>query len=189
MNSYILGHRAYCTQAQTNLSPEVKQKISTTIDTVSASKKAVCEYLRDNPDATAKMANAFADNECTAISRVNDHLGIGIPMNSFRFTLRASLYHYYNTLIPEIAYHPFRVGAFSKFIEDHREVLLVFPVARGLTITVGELQFSVNRMNTAPTFIEFVEPDLSKVNMFYTLDKSSIRRLSEFQNDSHIASR
>ncbi len=58
--------------------------------------------------------------------------------------------------------------------------MLVFPEVNGLDLTVGDLKFSVNRLNAAPTFVQFVLKDLSNVRLFYTLEKSSIARLSEY---------
>lgn len=180
MNQYVLGYRVYVSEAQANLNPENEQILRTVIESVTASKEALCNFLEENPEATEKEAKAFIDKECSAISAVNDHFGIGIPMNSFRLTLKAAAHYYFNSVVPEVAHHSFRIHAFQKFIHQHQEVLLVFPEVYGLTFTVGDLQFSVNRLNAEPTFLEFVLDDLSKVRMFYTLDSSSIRRLSEY---------
>lgn len=180
MNSQVLGHRVYAAEAQAHLTTETEKKLLTVIDAVTASKQALCDYLRANPEATIRAANAFISGECSAISAVNDHFVIGIPMNSFRFTLRAAAYHYFNTIVPEITHVPFRCGAFQRFIREHEEVLLVFPEVNGLDLTVGDLKFSVNRLNATPTFVQFVLKDLSSVRLFYTLEKSSIARLSEY---------
>ncbi len=182
MNNSLLGHKVSVSESIAVHTPKSVELLNTFIDTVSASKRALCEFLRDNPTAKESDAYAFIREECTAISTVNDHLSIGIPMNSFRFTLKAAADYYFRTIVPESQYAPFRIGALIRFIEDYPEAMLVFPVVAAgdeTNVSVGELRFSVNNLYASPHFLQFLLPDLTKVRLFYADDPEVIRAHSE----------
>ena len=180
MKGYILGQRCFYVRLKALISTANLQLLHTVIDTAQASKEALVHYLESNPSVTDQDIQNFLAKECDSISIVNDHLAIGLPMNSFRFTLNTLLHHYFADIVPNATTHQLRVNALSRFVSENPEITLVFPQMLGRNLYVGDFTFSVNNITVAPTFVQFDKRDLTYVNVFYFADSSRVKELSEY---------
>lgn len=183
-----LGYAVTTNVVEVDLTEQLKTRLDTLIDTITASKLSLLYYIYKYPELAYSSYDKYLCQECTSICYANDTFSIGLPINSIRFTLRSLLRYYSNTICTQFASRYNRQQALENFIHSYPEVLLVYPEIRsteskvGTKIIVGEFSFTVKSTITGtPTFIEFVKTDLKYAELFYTDNDNVVRELSEFR--------
>lgn len=179
MRGKILGQEASSLTFPVVITQNNLDLLNTVIDTVHASKEALLQCIKENPAITEEGLRAKIVEECHSIAKVNDHFAIGLPMNSFRFTLHYLMIHYLNDLVPEIPHVGFRLKELERFVMAYEEIALVFPEVFGTEWHVGDLSFSVKSFCNKPTFVHFVKPNLHYATGYFLKDPAVVKQFSE----------